>query len=204
MTVCIPISCISRGRQRHCPQRPVIPTQEQQGSHDRHHVPGMELGPPWPCAGTGMAAWGVGVGTVCVTSNLSLWASEPTCRNVCWCEGGKTEVAVRIRFEHGGDGAFKESISTQQNTLGCAHFGINQVLLPWLRVRYKLFMFFWIKPMLWNFFSESSQCFANLKSGKSKPVLLYFSYLFPEACWQNFALHRYKRTLGQNYLNREL
>lgn len=108
MSVCIPISYISRGRQRLCPQGLGIHTRGQQGSQDRDRVPGMEQEPPWPWAGTGMAPWGAGMGTVC--------CHIQPCRNVCCCEGGKAEVKVKIRFEHRGDGAFKESISTQQNT----------------------------------------------------------------------------------------
>lgn len=156
----------------------------------------MSLGWSWshhdPVQGHG---WQLGVlewGQSAVTSTLSLWANEPTCRNVCCCEGGKTEVTVKIRFEHSADGAFKESISTQQNTWHGPTLASN-----------KSCCLGWGLGISFFCFSESSQCckdFVNLKSRRPKPVLLYFSYLFPEACWQNC----YKRTLGQNYLNREL
>lgn len=111
MTVCIPISYISKGR-----QRVVLRGRLSTPKSGRASVTGtVSLGWRWswswswsqddPVQGQGWQLRVLGWGQSTVTSNLSLWANEPTRRNVCCCEGWRTEVTVRIRFEHSGDEA---------------------------------------------------------------------------------------------------
>lgn len=158
---------------------------------------------PWPWDGagatvtlgrdgdsTGVLEWG----HCCHIQPLPVgkWTSSQTCV-LLWRR--ENRGGCEDRFEHGGNGAVQRvHLNTAlwdlptwaSNKSCCLDSGLG---------------------MSFFCFSESSQCcknFANLKSGRAKPVLLYFSYLFPAPCWQNCALYCYKRTLGQNYFNREL
>lgn len=134
ITVCIPISYISKGRQRLCPQGPVICTRGRLAAAwfpwwgttslrwrwrqaDLVHWPrGVVTGTALAarcgdgnCVGREVRWWeqelrALGWWWAAVTFNLSLWANELTGRNVGCCEGGKREVTTLIRFEHSGKG----------------------------------------------------------------------------------------------------
>lgn len=154
-------------------------------------------GPQGPCAEMGMAAWGVGTGTVCCHIQpfpRGKWTNLQKCV-LLWRRKTRGDSENEVWAQWGWSSSRSPSLSNK-TLWDVPTLPSNKSCWP-----------DWGLGISFFCFSESSQCcknFANLKSGRAKPVLLYFSYLFPEACWQNCDLYCYKTTLGQNYLNREL